>query len=349
MAILCECVLDRLSLKDASKYLQSSQSDEDNLEPPTQGALTAAAALGEVALIKALSNGAETCRTSKFFFSPLCTAAKYGNLEVISVLLGKGTLDASCLVEACLVGHKHIVDVYLTPGFHLDYTWWEIQNMLFAAVFSSKYPLIRQIISLYSTTERPDLLQNAYFQAVKHPSLEMVDKLIDSGINISLYHHGETALGMAAARGELAVVKLLLARGFDKSHISYNDSLTQAAMGGHEHVVAFLLDEGIDINSRKKRPLGNQDMEGDRCAAALFSAAIRGEDHLFQFLLDRGAKLDPKDGKTALGVACTRGDERLRQFLLDAGLDGSHCGLTERAWAHDCLVSQARVGAIQRQ
>jgi ankyrin repeat protein len=210
--------------------------------------------------------------------------------------------------------------------------------MLLAAVAGSNYPLVQQIISICPTAEQSDFLHDAYFEAVKHPSLEMVEKLIDSGIEISLYHYGQTALGMAAARGELAVVKLLLACGLDRSHLSYNDSLIQATMEGHEHVVAFLLDEGIDINSRKKRLFGNRHMEGDRCVTALFSAALRNEDYMFQFLLDRGAKLDPKDGKEALGVACNRRDKRLRQFLLDAGLDGSRCDLTETEWVHDCLA-----------
>jgi hypothetical protein len=124
MAILCESVLDRLSLKEASEYLHSGQSNEDEPEPPIQGALTIADALGKVALIRALlDNGADTYRTSKFFFSPLCTAAKYGNLETISAQQRKGTCDASCLVEACLAGHKHIVDVYLTPGSYPNYAW----------------------------------------------------------------------------------------------------------------------------------------------------------------------------------------------------------------------------------
>ncbi|KAH8649503.1 hypothetical protein BGZ60DRAFT_551405 [Tricladium varicosporioides] len=208
-------------------------------EPEIQRALTAAAALREVALVEALlRNWAETCRTSKFYFGPLRIAVNYGNLDVILVLLGKGTLNASCLVEACLAGHKHLANIYLPPGRYLGYAWWKIQNLFSAAVASSKYPLVRQIISLCSITKRPGLRQGTYFEAAKHLSLEMVHKLIDLGINIRLYLY---------------------------------------AMGGDEHAVAFLLDEGVNTDSQKKRLHDNRSMEGDRCTTALFSAAIGGK------------------------------------------------------------------------
>lgn len=88
----------------------------------------------------------------------------------------------------------------------------------------------------------------------------MVSSLIDSGADINQYQEKQRALGMAAARGELAIVKLLLARGFDKSGLLYGDSLVQAAMSGHQDVVSFLLDEGNDNNTRSKRPYGDRNV-----------------------------------------------------------------------------------------
>lgn len=340
-AILCGSVFDRLNLKEAIDYMHLSITGQEEQELPIHGVLTMAAALGDIALIKtAVSDIPDGIQSSVFFPTPLCTAAKYGHQDAISVLLGEGQPDADTLMEACRAGHRHIIETYLTSESYSKYALWQMDGILFAAVGSGNFSLVQYIVELHPIIQQPDLFQDAFFAAVKHHSLGIVEELIESDIDLNQWQENESALGMAAAKGELPVVKLLLANGFHKSNLLSNDSLIQAAMGGHDHVLAYLLDQGFDINARRKRLYGNRTMAGDRCVTPLFTAAVRGELHTVHFLLSRGAQIDPKDGTQALGVACIRGDECLRHFLLNMGLDGSRCTLTDRKWSHNCLVDR---------
>ena len=158
-----------------------------------------------------------------------------------------------------------------------------------------------------------------------------------------------TPLGIAAYRGHIDVVQLLLDRGADpnKENEEGGTQLHGAASGGHTDVVLLLLDRGADsIKSNKfgATPLQIAAMRGHKDVIQCFLdrgvdvnitmfgggtplqwAAIFGQTDVAEFLLDRGA--DPNiasdNGRTPLNHAATIGNKHLVQLLLDRGADAN--------------------------
>jgi len=125
---------------------------------------------------------------------------------------------------------------------------------------------------------------------------------------------GDTALIMAAARGHIKVVTLLLDRGaeLDVKNTSGDTALIRAARGGHTQVVSLLLDRGAELG-----------MKNNSGHTALIDA-VDGEGlKTVSLLLDRGAEVDTKSysGNTALIVAAAQGSQskNIVSLLLDRG------------------------------
>jgi uncharacterized protein len=125
-----------------------------------------------------------------------------------------------------------------------------------------------------------------------------------------------TPLFRAAKAGDLEVMRLLLAKGADPSHVLKDGSTPLMAAAGigdkafmadpekndptadeRLQAVQLCLDRGADVNAVETPDAGG--------STALHIAAGKGEDRIVQLLIDHGAKLDIKDkqGRTALDVA----------------------------------------------
>ena len=113
------------------------------------------------------------------------------------------------------------------------------------------------------------------------------------------FEEGATAFVRAAQSGDVALMKLLLARGADpKIPTTFGDDALSAAVGigwvegvTHEmspketlEAVRLLLDLGLDPNST------NRDAR-----TPLMGAAHKGRSDVIQLLVDRGARLDTRD------------------------------------------------------
>lgn len=94
----------------------------------------------------------------------------------------------------------------------------------------------------------------AYTDALQKGDLALVKKVLDSGvigIDEKREFFGWTSLQIAANKGQLAVVKELIAR---KANLNYQHEMTKntafhlAAMSGHAEVVKALAEAGADIN-----------------------------------------------------------------------------------------------------
>ena len=103
-----------------------------------------------------------------------------------------------------------------------------------------------------------------------------------------------TALALAAYRGEIAIVSLLLGQGADIDIVGgvCGTALGAAAGGGKEAIVLLLLDQGADVN-----------IVGGVYGTALGAAAGGGEEAIVLLLLDQGADINTVGGEygTALG------------------------------------------------
>jgi len=110
---------------------------------------------------------------------------------------------------------------------------------------------------------------------------------------------GITPLHMAASKGQLDIVKLLIQHGAQIDTASTrggNTPLHFAAAGSHHQVVQLLIEQGAEVNQ--------QDFDG---MTSLMFAAYRGNLKTAKTLIDHGA--DPghvdKDENTALLLHCS--------------------------------------------
>ena len=94
--------------------------------------------------------------------------------------------------------------------------------------------------------DRSDSLQRSFFAAVGNGHKEVVAALLkDAGLDVNSTEEGETALHLAAARGDTSLVRYLLAQpGVKIGPMNFQDKtpLALARRYGHARIVALLED-----------------------------------------------------------------------------------------------------------
>ena len=133
---------------------------------------------------------------------------------------------------------------------------------------------------------------------------------------------GATPFLLAAASGDVAIMRALLAKGADPK-LATNDNVTPlmvaAGVGRRERrtkeeekqaleAVKLLVDLGADVNAATKAvpPTSTlHQVSHNEGLTALHGAAFTGEDDIVQLLVEKGAKLDAMDrfGETPLSIA----------------------------------------------
>ena len=152
--------------------------------------------------------------------------------------------------------------------------------------------------------------------AAERGHIETVKLLINNKADINLTNNwGNTALMIAAERGHIETVKLLLDRGADinSRNNAGKTALMTATLSGFTEMVKLLLDRGADINSRNN--VGE---------TALMMAAKNGHLETIKLLLDKGADINSRNnvvGETALMMAAKNGHLETVKLLLDRGAD----------------------------
>ena len=123
------------------------------------------------------------------------------------------------------------------------------------------------------------------------------------------------ALGMAAARGDIASARQALATGADPD---YRDEkgrrpIDYAASGAHRDVVNLLAEKGSDVNAR----------DGHFRYTPLMLAATNGHAGTVRLLVEKGARIDDQNesGETALMLAAEDNHAKVVQALLSLGAD----------------------------
>lgn len=146
---------------------------------------------------------------------------------------------------------------------------------------------------------------NKFVGAAAKGEIATVKTMLAEGADINQRgsFHGETALISAARKGRTETVQLLLDRGadMDATDDSGRTALTEAADNDHCDVIRALLNKGADVNAKGTRYGGT---------ALMMAAHVRRVDAV-QLLLQNGADVNATDelGRTALlWVALERPD-----------------------------------------
>ena len=133
-----------------------------------------------------------------------------------------------------------------------------------------------------------------------------VDVLLAAKANVDARNRfGDTPLMAAALEGRLDIAKKLRARGAALDYKGWTP-LGYAATGGHDDVVAWLLDQGARI-----------DAESANGTTPLMMAVREGKGSTVELLVKRGADVNHRNenGVSALDWA-KRGNERAMEELL---------------------------------
>ncbi|XP_045150361.1 ankyrin repeat domain-containing protein 6 isoform X3 [Echinops telfairi] len=160
---------------------------------------------------------------------------------------------------------------------------------------------------------------------------ENVVQLINKGAKVAVTKHGRTPLHLAANKGHLSVVQILLKAGCDLDVQDDGDqtALHRATVVGNTEVIAALIQEGCALD--------RQDKDGN---TALHEASWHGFSQSAKLLVKAGANVlaRNKAGNTALHLACQNSHSQSTRVLL---LGGSRADLKNNA-GDTCLHVAAR-------
>ncbi|WP_188153322.1 ankyrin repeat domain-containing protein [Wolbachia endosymbiont of Pentalonia nigronervosa] len=145
-------------------------------------------------------------------------------------------------------------------------------------------------------------LNSSLVVAINEGNINLVKKLIEQGADFNVKDNRDmTPLQLAAKNDHLSIVKYLIEeKGVNSSNIF--DAVESGCLG----LVRYLVDKGIDINTR-----------GSYGSTLLHLAALNGKLEIVRYLVERGANLSFSDdsGKIPLEVAH---DKSIIDFLKQA-------------------------------
>jgi len=244
---------------------------------------------------------------------PLMTAAKYGKIDAVMVLLknhanieGADSYDNTALFWAATEGQTEIVRLLLKKGAKINAEGTEGETPLASAAEEGKTEVVQLLLEKGASIEATGSESNgtALALAAKGGNEDIVQMLLAKGAKIEAGSSSgnETPLMKAAYKGHAGVVRILLDRGANVNAKASNGTtpLMLGAASGSTDIVRMLLMKGADIHARSK--------EG---TTPLVWAAFRHRTNVVRLLLDNGANIEEKgnDGETALSAAaCYDGD-----------------------------------------
>ncbi|XP_062042489.1 ankyrin repeat domain-containing protein 6 isoform X3 [Lepus europaeus] len=155
---------------------------------------------------------------------------------------------------------------------------------------------------------------------------ENVVQLINKGAKVAVTKHGRTPLHLAANKGHLSVVQILLKAGCDLDVQDDGDqtALHRATVVGNTEIIAALIQEGCALD--------RQDKDGN---TALHEASWHGFSQSAKLLIQAGANVLAKNkaGDTCLHVAARYNHLSIIRLLLSA-----FCSVHEKNQAGDTAL-----------
>ena len=166
----------------------------------------------------------------------------------------------------------------------------------FSAIRNDDAGTIRQLLARGFDANSPDPQgQYGLILAIREPSVKVASALIDAPkINLNAFNAlGESALMLAALKGQLDLAKKLVAKGADVNKTGWTP-LHYAASNGHVEVIKLLLENHAYI-----------DAESPNGSTPLMMASMYGNAQSVKLLIDEGADplLKNQIGLTALQFA----------------------------------------------
>jgi len=217
--VLCQCTRGNLAIKDTVLKLLPSSTKTITPRESLNLALTTASALGDVRMIQSLvMRGANANSKMKPFVSPMDAAALNGHYEALIILLEHAPLTDSCWLSACAGGSTNIVKMLFDRELEVEDLPYSMSKMIMKSIKHGHIELLQSL--LLEATKKgintPSLQQNSFLYSCGFPYVKIVSAFLDMGTDMyAWYNRGNDAMEIASRAGEIQVVELLIARGFD--------------------------------------------------------------------------------------------------------------------------------------
>jgi len=177
-------------------------------------------------------------------YGSMYAAAFAGDLNVLNELLTPvASLNVvrlpdgkSALRGAVDGGHKEIVELLVEKGADVEGSMYEWLSPLEQAVSLGHKEIVEFLISKGAD------VNNTLIHAIDSRDIEFFEFLISKGADVN-----NSVMNNAAYRGNIEIVKVLIAKGFDIDAYG-RDALYAAVSANHVKTAALLIENGADVN-----------------------------------------------------------------------------------------------------
>jgi len=262
----------------APKFDQSSQSKDPHLltksilslnqtSNDNDRVLLRAAAIGDVtASFDALRRGASPDARGKTRYgrTPLILAAANGHFSIVNLLVSRGAsvnqLDNTghtALHWAAMRGRNDVASVLLRAGAEINPKNNDGVTPLLYAVGTGNR-IMTDLLLDYDADHETETKKNnmtPLLLAIEHADIEILNRLVESGVNINRRNKdGQSSLMAAVAKGRIDVIKLLLDHGADRHAVDLKGRtpIMFAQEAGNVEVINLLQSTSHQYANRKQ-------------------------------------------------------------------------------------------------